>query len=209
MFVVKYTGPFAFIKPWTSVRDEETFSQNFLTPSIIEGIEKKLFPELLSEREYPQKIRRHRLTYAGFSKQQEQTQPRGINISKKKTIVTITRERSILNRVVLVNPILFLAFDERAYAKRAASQHICLCRNEDILLPITQQDGNLIREVTEEEFDKPDNGFNGFELLMTNDENSFQVGFNRFKNGERMYGKIHIIGTSPINSGDSPVESDF
>lgn len=49
MYVVKYSGPFGFIKPWTAVRDTETFSQQFLTPSIVEGIEKKLFPELLNE----------------------------------------------------------------------------------------------------------------------------------------------------------------
>ena len=49
MYIIKYSGPFGFIKPWTVVRDSETFSQQFLTPSIIEGIEKKLFPELLNE----------------------------------------------------------------------------------------------------------------------------------------------------------------
>jgi hypothetical protein len=47
MYVVKYTGPFGFIKPWTAVRDDLTFSQQFLTPSMIAGIERKLFPELL------------------------------------------------------------------------------------------------------------------------------------------------------------------
>jgi len=30
-FVVKYTGPFGYLKPWTAVRDGETFSQQFLT----------------------------------------------------------------------------------------------------------------------------------------------------------------------------------
>jgi hypothetical protein len=30
MYVVKYSGPFGFIKPWTAVRDNETFSQQFL-----------------------------------------------------------------------------------------------------------------------------------------------------------------------------------
>lgn len=49
MYVVTYTGKFGFIKPWTAVRDGETFSQQFLTPSMIEGIEKKLFPELLEK----------------------------------------------------------------------------------------------------------------------------------------------------------------
>ena len=48
MYVVKYKGDFGFIKPWTAVRDGKTYSQQFLTPSIIEGIEKKLFPEMLS-----------------------------------------------------------------------------------------------------------------------------------------------------------------
>lgn len=39
LYVVKYSGPFGFVKPWTAVRDSETFSQQFLTPSIVEGIE--------------------------------------------------------------------------------------------------------------------------------------------------------------------------
>ena len=45
LYVVKYIGKFGFIKPWTAVRDGKTYSQQFLTPSVIEGIEKKLFPE--------------------------------------------------------------------------------------------------------------------------------------------------------------------
>jgi len=49
-YVVKYSGPFGFIKPWTAVRDSKTFSQQFLTASIIEGIEKKLFSERSEER---------------------------------------------------------------------------------------------------------------------------------------------------------------
>ncbi len=36
MYVIKYSGPFGFIKPWTAVRDSETYSQNFLIPSIAE-----------------------------------------------------------------------------------------------------------------------------------------------------------------------------
>ena len=35
MYIVTYKGQFGFIKPWTAVRDGETFSQQFLTPSII------------------------------------------------------------------------------------------------------------------------------------------------------------------------------
>lgn len=42
-YVVKYTGPFGFIKPWTAVRDGLTYSQQFLSPSTLEGIEKNYF----------------------------------------------------------------------------------------------------------------------------------------------------------------------
>lgn len=64
-YVVKYAGPFGFIKPWTAVRDAsggETYSQQFLTPSIIEGIRQKL--EVTA-------IMRHKLSYAGIDLQQE------------------------------------------------------------------------------------------------------------------------------------------
>ena len=64
-YVVKFTGPFGFIKPWTAVRDAsggETYSQQFLTPSIVEGIRQKL--EVKS-------ILRQRLIYAGIDVQKE------------------------------------------------------------------------------------------------------------------------------------------
>ena len=107
-YVVKYTGKFGFIKPWTAVRDGETFSQQFLTPSIIEGIEKKLFPELLSVNGEICKIVRHKLSYAAIDSQQEVTQTRGW----KETARQMTRERSILTRGVMLDPILYLAFKD-------------------------------------------------------------------------------------------------
>ena len=76
-YIVKYTGKFGFIKPWTAVRDGETFSQQFLTPSIIEGIEKKLFPETLNLNGQITKIARHKLSYSAIDSQQEVTQTRG------------------------------------------------------------------------------------------------------------------------------------
>ena len=71
-YVIKYSGPFGFIKPWTAVRDSETYSQQFLTPSIVEGIEKKLFPEFLIDdcRGKIMKIVRHRLNYLCIDNQQ-------------------------------------------------------------------------------------------------------------------------------------------
>ncbi|MDR1981381.1 MAG: hypothetical protein LBQ39_07170, partial [Tannerellaceae bacterium] len=67
-YIIKYSGPFGFIKPWTAVRDSKTFSQQFLTPSIIEGVRQKLEVSAIC---------RHKLTYSSINVQQEQTQSRG------------------------------------------------------------------------------------------------------------------------------------
>ena len=196
LHIVKYSGAFGYIKPWTAVRDSETFSQQFLTPSIVEGIEKKLFPELLAESGI-QKILRHRLSYAGLSKQQEQTQPRGIDVKTKKNIVTVERKRSILLRGVMLEPSLLLAFKAREDAERAVTQHICLCRNEDVMLPSAD-----ISSVEEEELDAPASGFDGFELRFGETPESFIVGYNRFQAAMPMYGWLHIVG-NPIRQTES------
>lgn len=180
MFVVKYKGKFGFIKPWTAVRDGETFSQQFLTPSIIEGIEKKLFPELLPAKGI-HKILRHKLFYDSLSEQQEVTQTRGYN-KKGKSYV---RPTSILKRDVLINPVLYLAFLAEEDAKHASVQHICLCRNEDILLP-----ENEVEEINEEKF----SAIPGFELRFGKSEQSFIVGYNRFDDSKPMYGWIEYGG---------------
>ncbi len=204
MFIVPFTGPFGYIKPWTAVRDSETFSQQFLTPSIIEGLEKKLFPELLDSYGLSGRIVRHRLTYRGISRQQEQTQPRGIKqkpekITKKTTEIEFSRPRSILTRGVLIEPILFLAFSKSEYAEQAAQEHVCLCRNEDILFPLE------LREVNEPEFDTPDSGFNGFELRFGKTKESFIVGYNRFNKSEPMYGSLHIVGSNPLRTEEETI----
>lgn len=200
IYVVSYSGPFAYIKPWTAVRDIETFSQQFLTPSIIEGIEKKLFPELLATNGLQGRIVRHRLTYAGISRQQEQTQPRGIKqkpekITKKTEAVEISRPRSILTRGVLIEPLLHLAFSSRRDAERATQEHICLCRNEDVLFPSAE-----VIEISEADFDKHDAGYNGFELRFGKKSDAFIVGYNRFDGNKPMYGWLHIVGSNPLRS---------
>jgi hypothetical protein len=196
LHIVQYSGAFGYIKPWTAVRDSETFSQQFLTPSIVEGIEKKLFPELLRESGI-HKILRHRLSYAGLSKQQEQTQPRGIDIKNKKGVVTVQRSRSILIRGVMLEPSLLLAFKMREDAERALTQHLCLCRNEDVMLPSDE-----ILSMQEEEFDAPESGFNGFELRFGETPESFIVGYNRFDSAKPMVGWLHIVG-NPIRSSEA------
>lgn len=194
IYIVKYTGPFGFIKPWTAVRDEETYSQQFLTPSIVGGIERKLFPELLEKEWDLYKIVGHRLSYSQVSQQQEQTQPRGWNEKGKGANREYSRNYAILIRGVLVNPVLLLAFRFKEDAEIAKTQHICLARNEDILYP----DEDII-ETTIEEFEKGEELFSGFELVFEENENSFSVGYNRLNHNKQMYGWLRIVG-KPVNN---------
>jgi hypothetical protein len=173
LYVVKYSGPFGFIKPWTAVRDGKTFSQQFLTPSIIEGIRQKL--EVGS-------IVRHKLTYSSISVQQEQTQTRGWE--KKIQQKMMVRNQSILERGIMINPILYLAFERIEDAQKVRTTH-CLCRNEDVLIP----DSEII-QLDEKEF----NQLTGFELRFGESEKSFLVGFNRFDEAKPMYGWLEISG---------------
>lgn len=185
-YVVKYSGPFGFIKPWTAVRDSETFSQQFLTPSIVEGIEKKLFPELLKESGI-QKIMAHRLSYDQVTPQQEVIQTRGWNVKRKGKQLEFDRPTAILVRGVLHNPVLHLVFGKIKDAEIAATQHICLCRNEDILYP------EEIIECDKIDFETNEELFSGFELVFEKSQKSFLVGYHR-KNNEPMYGWMRIVG---------------
>lgn len=195
-YVVKYSGPFGFIKPWTAVRDSETFSQQFLTPSVLAGIERKLFPELLNKEFGFYKIKRHRLSYQQVSQQQEQIQPRGWNRKGTAQNRYFERPYAILIRGVLVNPVLFLAFDNEKDALEASTQHICLARNEDILLPDEE-----IMVVTEDEFDQNQEVFYGFELIPGMNDEAFLVGYNRLDQNKPMYGSLKIVG--------NPVKNEF
>jgi hypothetical protein len=175
-YLVTYTGPFGYLKPWTAVRDGETYSQQFLTPSVIEGMRQKLgVTEIL----------RHRLSYDTLSQQQEVVHARAYKEDRKGRI--LGRDRGIILRNVLLNPVLHLAFATRADAEWAARQHLCLCRNEDIVLPV-----GAIQELSVAEFDALD----GFELQFTEStaEGSFLVGFNRFVENAPMYGQLSITG---------------
>lgn len=185
-FVVKYSGTFGFIKPWTAVRDSETFSQQFLTPSIVEGIEKKLFPELLGSIGV-QKILGHRLSYGQVTGQQEVIQTRGWNSTRKGKEYLFERPKAILIRGILYNPVLHLAFGAEIDAEIANKQHVCLCRNEDMLYP----EGMVTAEKTE--FNENEELFPGFELIFEKNEKSFLVGYHRVSQ-EPMYGWIRVMG---------------
>ena len=71
----------------------------------------------------------------------------------------------------MLYPTLYLAFETEADAEQASLQHICLCRNEDLMLPQKE-----IEITSESEFDQID----GFELRFGESDNSFLVGYNRF-----------------------------
>lgn len=190
-YVVKYSGPFGFIKPWTSVRDSETFSQQFLIPSIVEGVEKKLFPGLLGV-DGIQKIAGHRLSYDQVTNQQEVIQTRGWNSTRKGSRYLFERPTAVLIRGMLHNPVLHLAFTAREDAQTAFSQHICLCRNEDVLFP------EATIEATKEQFETDDELFAGYELVFEKNEKSFLAGYHRVTN-QPMYGWIRIVG-QPVNA---------
>ncbi|MEN0003496.1 MAG: hypothetical protein AAF798_05110 [Bacteroidota bacterium] len=172
LYIVQYSGPFGFIKPWTALRDGETFSQQFLTPSIVEGMRQKLEVSAIA---------RHKLTYEGMCKQQEVIQTRGWKLKKKEKL--FIRPTAILNRVVLLEPTLYLAFASYEDAQKASTQHLCLCRNEDVVFP-----SEAIQHLSEEAFDQLD----GFELRFGENEQSFLVGYNRFEENRPMYGWLEV-----------------
>lgn len=178
MYIVKFYGCIAFIKPWSAVRDNKTSSLQFLTPSTIEGIEKKLFPELLHTPGI-QKIRRYKLNFIGRTTMQEKVQSKALTIKKKDGYMT--RMTSVINRTVLLEPSLFLAFDSLDDAQTASTQHICLTRNEDLMRASPE-----ILEMDEKDF----GGLPGFELRFEKTESSFMVGFNRYDNDNPMYGYL-------------------
>ncbi len=186
-YIVKYSGPFGFIKPWTAVRDSETFSQQFLTPSIVEGIEKKLFPELLTSKGIL-KIKRYKLNYCGIDIQQERTWAKGgFQYTKEKGIYKTNL--GILKRGVMIEPNLYIAFESKGDAEVALSQTICLCRNEDLLFPENMENMSI------HDFDE----LEGFELHFTNMATGFKVGYNRFDNATEMYGELVVTG-NPIRN---------
>ncbi|MBL4561678.1 MAG: hypothetical protein JKX79_11920 [Labilibaculum sp.] len=206
IFVVKFTGPFGFIKPWTAVRDSETYSQQFLTPSIVAGMERKLFPELLKDDDGEiKKIVGHRLSYKQVSIQKEVTQTRGWNSMKPsgEDYKIYSRGKidgkkvsfTPIDRGVFIEPVLWLAFSKAEDAKKASKEHICLCRNEDMLYPEDE-----IVEVFRNEFDTDEDLFAGFELIFERTEESFMVGYNRLKNNEAMYGYLKVVGTPVKNN---------
>lgn len=101
------------------------------------------------------------------------------------------RKQSILNRGVMLYPSLYLAFTTEEDALVASEQHLCLCRNEDVVLP--EKDIILMEE---SQFD----ALPGFELRFGSSfSDAFMVGFNRFDDNAHMYGRIEIGGEAILS----------
>lgn len=189
LYVIKYSGTFGYMKPWSANRDSKTKTNDFLTTSVLMGIEDKLFNELNVN---DLKIKRHRLNFTNVCEQIETTT--SINYSRVTKIKEpqYKKTTSIVSRLVLVNPVLYLCFSDYEFAKEAFTQHIVLGRNEDILLPELNFG---ISEITTFEFD---NNFIycGCESFISNSENEMALycGLNKYTK-EKQYLIKRVFGS--------------
>ena len=184
LYAVTYAGPFGFIKPWTAVRDGLTYSQPFLSPSTIEGMRIKLGVSA---------ILRHRLRHGGISRQQEHVHAAGWKGKKVPDGKAVVRPTGVITRGVLLRPSLTLAFATAEDAERAAADHLCLCRNEDLVFPVAEG-GELVREMTPAEFD----AVVGFEMHPESGPGAVPLGVSRYT-GEMMTGRLEVVG-DPANA---------
>lgn len=199
-YAVKYSGAFGYIKPWTAVRDTYTNSMFYLPESALMGIERKLFPELINgDNKGLEKILRYRISFSNLSVQQETT--RSINYQRRTNPTTKEKyfeaNNFFINRGIMINPVLYLLFENKEDAEEAASQHICLSRNEDLMLP----DAEIVELDSVDAFEDEDQ-FAGYELIPTDEDDIEGVwfGINRYTN-HNQYGKFLIVG-EPENLRD-------
>lgn len=123
---MRYSGLFAFIKPFSAIRDELVMSSIYVPPSVIMGIEGHLFGTATG------RILRSRLSFQGVSYQKELIHTAGWNWVLGKSY---ERGQSILNRGILLYPELVLAFSTLDQALLAATGWVMLSRREDVLMP--------------------------------------------------------------------------
>lgn len=187
MYVVAYTGNFGFIKPHDSMRDGYVKSQNFLAPSMVEGIRQKLN---VSE------ISRYRLQCFDFQTIQMVIQAPFY----EKRNVGRDQGRNIVNHGVMVHPKIFLAFKSEDDAIKASENHIFLARQEFILYPC-KVNNQFVTEMTVSDFDE----IEGWELIPSDEKSGMLVGFNRYKESKPMYGILKAFG-NPLGHIPEPEE---
>lgn len=171
LHVVTFEGPLGFIKPAQAVRDEQIFSQRFLAPSTVEGMRQKLGASAID---------RVRLDAQELTRPQQET----IQAPTTRIQSSYEREESIVERRFLLRPTLYLGFVNPEDADLAERQHLCLCRNEDVVLPTTRE------EMSDDEFDQ----LPGFTFIPDPDGTAV-AGYNRYT-GEYDRGRIEHVGSS-------------
>ena len=210
IYVVKYVGRFGFIKPVTSTKDGKSVTNTFLYPSSIIGIERHLFPKL-SENNSKKitKIIGHRIDYTTISVQQERVHAiSNIESTQHQKNEYYGFNVGIVNRGVMVNPILYFAFNNEIDAEIARNSHVCLSRNEDLML----SDGHIYKLNDINDFNDP-NEYPGFELepcieyfddsiketissyitCSVNDNDVLHFGKNKYTQ-DNQFGKVKQIG---------------
>lgn len=187
-----------YIRPWNSVRDEETYSLTYLPTSFIDGIEKEL--------DCKKKILRHKLRFNGMTTEFFLSPSITLKTLMKNGNVTtsIKRDNGTSTIHQLCEPEIILGFEDKEDAINASTQAIYVGQTQYMIYPIPfdydsekydvndiYNDENMIREMNEEEF----SALVGTETFPTTkeDENGVYCGNNRFRNDERMY--ITIVRT--------------
>ncbi len=188
IYITIFKGDFGFIKPWSAVRDSKTRSNYYLSPSILMGIEIKIFPELLkNENGKLNKIMGYRLSFLGTTWQQEST--KSINFERKidnrNKNHYFKAQSSIINRGYLLYPELYLIFNNAEDANIAMEQHVCLCKNEDILLPIKMLELNSLEDFNED--------YPGYESVESDETKGIYCGLNQYT-GKKQYIEFRMIG---------------
>lgn len=183
-----------YLRPWNSVRDGETYSLTYLTPSIIDGIADELG--------VTGKILRHKFRFSGMTDEffKSPEIPR-YGVSKIRCDKDRLRGVGISQIHQVCSPEIILGFENKEDAENAIRQTLYVGQTQYIIFPSTFVDdneeseeyifneSNYIEEMTEEEF----SALIGTETFPTTKEDGVFCGFNRYRDNEKMY--INIVRT--------------
>jgi hypothetical protein len=180
LYCVQYKGLLGFIKPYNALRDDETYSLTYITPSMLDGIAKGY--------SLKSKIARHKLTFYGMT---ECDFIKGQPYEKYSDGKPFRNQSQPQKRHSLKNVTLILGFDNKEDAERMIMPTIYCGQSEYLLSPRRFDDNTQILEIDDCDFDKLQ-GVETFEC-DENDEDALFCGFNRQRDGERMYIKINRV----------------
>lgn len=184
MYCVKFGSrsaiKYGFIKPYNAVRDDETYSLTYITPSMLDGI--------IHEHELKGRILRHKLTFDGMTKNDYKKSrvfndlDHDSNNGVFSEVIDDDVQMSPHTRHSLINPTLTLVFELKEDAEQMCTETIYIGQSEYYIYPIEEF------EISEDEF----NELEGVESFITDedDEFGFYCGNNRLKDNTPMYIKL-------------------